>query len=161
LTDWRQNFERLDGIYRSIHGGAALLDYLGEVPDFHDGEIISLELNRKGASFLKIHTWSVKLVERKYDWTAARHAIVTFTMEQVTDLQLDGFSHQNVINGLMIERAAPPPDRVTFIGTDDLALSDFEINLEPCFGMDGRIRCKDVEITFVPHVPKGSLYEKL
>jgi hypothetical protein len=37
-----------------------------------------------------------------------RHAIVTFTLSGVMDLQLVGFSIQNVVGGLVLRRA---PDR--------------------------------------------------
>jgi hypothetical protein len=154
----RVDLTKLESVYRSIPGGAELLDYLCEVPDFHDGEIISLDLHRNGPSHLVIHGFAVNLIERAFDWKNANHAIVTLKLEQVVDLQLDGFSKQNVIGSLMIERVPPPIERVNYLWKKDAAAEDFELTLEPCYGLDGRIRCKGISITFEKRIPADSIY---
>ena len=161
MSDWRQNNEALEQVYRTIAGGGELLDYLGEVPSFHDGEIISLELNRNSACHLKIHTWSVKLVDRQLEWKSAKHAIVNFKLEQILDLQLDGFSIQNVIGGLMIERVLPSSERKPSLSSEDQNSEDFELTMEPCYGLDGRIRCKAISISFEKKLPSDSIYANL
>jgi hypothetical protein len=40
-----------------IPGAVELHDWFGYWPDFHDAEIISLHLNRKGCSSLRVHAW--------------------------------------------------------------------------------------------------------
>ena len=82
-----------------------------------------------------------------------RHAIVTFTLEGIMDLQLDGFSHQNVIMGLVLRRAPDRPERHGYLSQVPLP-EDVEIELEPCFGMSGLIRARSVAITFEPSKSK-------
>jgi hypothetical protein len=81
-----------------------------------------------------------------------KHAVVTFTLEGVTDLQLDGFSTQNVIFGLLLRRAADQPNRRSYLGFDPLP-QDVEIELQPCYGLHGWIRARTVAITFSPGKP--------
>lgn len=139
-------------IYDRIPGGSELLVWFGEVPTFHDAEIISLSLNRTGMSELKIYSW---IMTGKTDPSGRvvldKHAVVTFSLEGIMDLQLDGFSAQNVIQGLLL---GPAKDR----GRGDFhaipaAPDDIEIELLPCYGLDGFIRAKKVEISFIPGDP--------
>ena len=161
MADWHENLAELEAIYRNIAGGAELLDYLGKVPSFHDGEIISLELHRNAPSYLRVHGFAVNVSGSKMDWKNAKHAIVTFELQQIVDLQLDGFSHQNVIGSLIIERKPSPFERVNYVGKEDAAALDFELTLEPCFGLDGRIRCKGISITFEKRIPPDSIYNNV
>lgn len=139
-------------IYKDIPGGPELLAWFGQEPTFHDAEIISLNLNRSGASELKIHGWiNTGDVGPDGHFVLAKHAIVIFRLEKIMDLQLDGFSAQNVISGLGLGYAK---DRGR---SDYMSLPqdphDIEIDLMPCYGMDGYIRAKKVAIAFVPGQP--------
>ena len=96
-------------IYELVPGGPELLRWFGQVPTFHDAEILSLHLRRKGQSVLRLHGWvGTGAVGQDGYLVLDRHAIVTFALTDVMDLQLDSFSIQNVISGLILRRA---PDR--------------------------------------------------
>ncbi|MBY5817414.1 hypothetical protein HFN60_17470 [Rhizobium leguminosarum] len=92
--------------YEKIPGGPELLAWFGQKPTFHDAEILSLALNRTGISELKIRGWiGTDAVDQDGYRVLDKHAVVTFTFEDIMDLQLDGFSRQNVINGLVLRYA--------------------------------------------------------
>ncbi|ARQ58088.1 MULTISPECIES: Imm50 family immunity protein [Rhizobium] len=92
--------------YEKIAGGPELLAWFGQKPTFHDAEILSLSLNRTGVSELTIHGWiATDGVDQDGYCILDKHAVVTFAFEDIMDLQLDGFSHQNVINGLVLRYA--------------------------------------------------------
>jgi hypothetical protein len=147
------NMNEVETIYASIPGGPDLVAWFGQVPSFHDAEIVSLSLHRRAQSMLSIHAWNTtKEVDDRDYFVLDRHAVVTFTLEDIMDLQLGGFSHQNVIGGLRLRRAPERPDRRGSYWLDPLP-SDFEIELEPCFGLDGIIRCRTVSVAFVPGKP--------
>lgn len=134
--------------YHLIEGGSELLNWFGRVPSFHDAEIISLALNRKGESTLLLHGWvGTDKVDEKGYFVLEKHALVTFSIREIFDLQLDGFSHQNVIGSLDLRYGAPNPERQQFYTQRDIT-NAFEITLEPCFGMDGVIRCKGLSVSF-------------
>lgn len=78
-----------------------------------------------------------------------KHAIVTFILNGVMDLQLDGFSAQNVIGGLVLRRAQDRAERLGFFALAPLP-EDMEIELEPCYGLNRLIRARSVAITFEP-----------
>lgn len=140
-------------IYDAVPGGADLVRWFGRVPDFHDAEILSLDLRRKGPSVLRLHGWiNTGAVEPNGYYVLDRHAIVTFTLTDVMDLQLDGFSIQNVISELVLRRAPHRPERRGYLAHDPLP-QDIEIELQPCYGLDGRIRARSVSITFKPGKP--------
>jgi hypothetical protein len=140
-------------IFAEVPGGAELIRWFGQVPTFHDAEILSLSLCRKGQSTLRVHSW-INTGEVGPDgfYVLDRHAVVTFTLDEVKDLHLDGFSIQNVIFGLILRRAPDRPERgFHFLGAHS---DDIEIELEPCYGLDGFIRARAVSIEFEPGRPR-------
>lgn len=139
--------------YDEIAGGAELVRWFGQEPTFHDAEILSLHLRRKGQSSLCLHGWiNTGEVGQDGYYVLDRHAIVTFTLTEVVDLKLDGFSRQNVIGGLVLRRA---PDRADRYGYFSPLPQDIEVELEPCYGLDGFIRARSVSIEFKPGKPDG------
>jgi len=81
-----------------------------------------------------------------------KHAVVTFTFTDVMDLQLDGFSRQNVIAGLVLQRATDR-NRAGYYALPEEE-EDIEVELLPCYGLDGFIRAKKIEISFEPGRPE-------
>ncbi|MFN0192028.1 MAG: Imm50 family immunity protein [Aestuariivirga sp.] len=152
-----ESFEKLEAVYRSLPGGPELFAWFGKVPSFHDAEIVSCHLNRRAPSHLRIYTWvGDGSVDEKMYFKQLHKAVVTFELHEIVFLQLDGFSQQNVIGDLDIRRAAGDPRVLSYYDfntTDD----DFELHLDPCYGMDGMIRCRGVVITYVPGEPEDKL----
>jgi hypothetical protein len=144
-----------DAIYNAVAGGADLVCWFGQVPTFHDAEILKLLLCRKGQSVLRVHGWiNTGIVGHDRHYILDRHAIVTFTLTEVMDVQLVGFSVQNVISGLILRRAPDRPERRGYLALDPLP-QDIEIELEPCYGLSGLIRARSVSITFEPGKPNA------
>ena len=72
---------------------AALTSCAGSVrlPSFHAAEILSLHLRRTGQSVLRLHGWiNTGAVGQDGYFVLDRHAIVTFTLSGVMELQLVG-----------------------------------------------------------------------
>ena len=89
-------------------------------PVFHDAEVISIFLARKGRSVLRV-----------YPYYPQKPATVDFILEDLTDIELYDFSGQNVINSLEVE-----------IATDQNRDRVYRIVLAPCYGVAGRIDAK-------------------
>jgi hypothetical protein len=139
--------------YSSVVGGNELLRWFGQVPTFHDAEIISLSLNRTGTSELRLHAWIMTNdVDPRGYIVLDKHAVVSFTFTDIMDLQLDGFSRQNVIAGLVLQRATDR-GRAGYYALPEEE-GDTEIELLPCYGLDGFIRAKKIEIAFVSGRPQ-------
>lgn len=137
-------------IYDEVTGGSELVRWFGAVPTFHDAEILSLHLQRRGQSVLRLHGWmnTGKVADNGY-FILDRHAVVSFVLEEVMHLQLHGFSHQNVIFGLVLRRASQERQG----DARNPLPQDVEIELEPCYGLSGLIRARSVSITFEPGKP--------
>jgi immunity protein 50 of polymorphic toxin system len=149
-----------EAIYHAVPGGADLVRWFGQVPSFHDAEILSLHLCRKGQSTLCVLGWiNTGEVGPNGYYVLDRHAVVTFVLTDVMDLQLDGFSQQNVIAGLVLRRAPDRADRRAYLALaphpQDI---EIELELEPCYGLDGFIRARSVAITFEPGKPTAQDY---
>ena len=139
-------------IYADVPGGEELLAWFGKVPTFHDAEIISLSLTRTGTSELKIHGWIMTdAIDPNGYFVLDKHAVVTFCLDGVVDLQLDGFSGQNVIAGLILQRATDRGRSAYY--REPEGAQDIEIELLPCYGLDGFIRAQKVRISFAAGRP--------
>ena len=123
---------------KTVPGGAGLVQWFAgatnplRTPNFGDAEIISLHLDRIKPSILRLWTY------RNFR-DGDRDIIVTFTLEGVTALRLEGFSHQNVIGGLQLRQVA--------------AGDEYELLLLGCYGLEGTIRFRGLQIAFAPGRP--------
>jgi len=123
---------------KEIHGAAELHDWFGYWPNFHDAEIINLHLNRTGSSSLRVHTWeTTKDVDQKGYYVLAKHIVVEFVFETVSGLSLNGFSQQNVIFRLGIEK------------TD----TGYGLTLDECYGLAGSIEAEKMSLRVTPGKP--------
>jgi hypothetical protein len=107
--------------FPDIPGADKLRQWFAGDPSFHDGEVLELHLNRSGTSWLRIIT-------------AYKPAIVTFSLEGVTDLELADFSCQNVIFDLNLQKRD----------------SVFRLTMSPCYGIAGFIDATQVSVDLVP-----------
>ena len=124
--------------FPDVPGAAELFTWFGFWPSFHDGEVLSLHLDRAGPSQLRLHTWegTHQLDSRGYG-VLRKHVVVTFILENISDLELDGFSRQNVLAELTL--------------TQDP--SGYNLKLWPCYGISGEIKARSVRIEFEPGNP--------
>jgi hypothetical protein len=77
-----------EALYAGIPGGPELLAWFGRVPSFHDAEIVRVVLNRRAPSTLSIHVWNLTdQVDPQGYFILDRHAVVTFELEDVLDVQ--------------------------------------------------------------------------
>lgn len=125
----------------SVAGAKELRDWFGYWPSFHDAEVISLHLNRRGPSSLLLHTWEMtKEVDKQGYYISAKHVIVEFLLREIADLNFSGFSHQNVLSGLSVE---PVEDGV-------------RLTLQDTYGIGGTVVAKQISIRQTPGQPSDS-----
>ena len=126
-----------------IQGASELEEWFGYWPSFHDAEVVRLHLNRKAPapSSLVVHTWEMtKELDARGYYVLAKHVVVEFLMNEVVDLSLRGFSHQNVLFGLTIETTE----------------NGFRLNMDDNYGISGTIDAKQISIRLTPGKPTDS-----
>ena len=124
--------------FPDVPGAAELFAWFGFWPTFHDGEVLSLHLDRTGPSHLRVHTWerTNELDSRRY-YVLRKHVVVTFILEDISDLEWDGFSHQNVLAELTLTQ---DPD-------------GYNLKLWPCYGISGEMKARSIRIEIEPGKP--------
>jgi hypothetical protein len=135
--------------HQFIKGYEQVLKAFGHWPSFHDGEVYRVVLDRtrktdSGDFYpsveLVIHGWNMtsEITEGGY-YKLEQHHLVHFLFEHVTDFELDGLNHQNVLSSL------------------DLALAEDEkssncilsVELAHCYGLSGSFKARQAQILSV------------
>jgi len=118
-----------------VPGARALCEWFGDWPSFHDAEVIGLSLEREAPSELRVKTWRMtNRTDTKGYFVLEKHVEVIFRIEEIADLELFGFSVQNVISGLILSEHG----------------DGVQIELGPCYGLAGKIIARGVSISFKP-----------
>ena len=121
-----------------VDGADALFDWFGYWPDFHDAEILSVTLDRSGSSSVRIHTWeTTDEVDSQGYYVWRKHLIVCFLLDDISDVELNGFSSQNVISSARVVKSN----------------GAFLLQLSPCYGLAGSITAARLRILIEPTTP--------
>jgi hypothetical protein len=132
---------------KAIAGAQELHDWFGYWPSFHDGEIISLHLNRTDPSILTIHFWeTTNEVDKDGYYVLTKDVVVEFMIDiSGTDdcLELFGFSQQNVVSSLTIKKTA----------------SAYTLDISQCYGLAGTIKADNISIRLTPGAPGAAKEE--
>ncbi len=124
--------------YKGLQGWERVVAHFGHWPSFHDGEILRCSLNHMGDSALSVLTWTMTsdVDERGY-YISKDHAVVHFSLHKLTRVDLFEFSSGSVIFGLKVRQ-------------DD---GEHQIELDPCVGLSGTLRCQSVHVSIEAHPP--------
>jgi len=142
-----ESLEETISILNEIPGGREVVAWFGGRPDFGDAEVVELRLVRKGLSRLRMA--AVVSEGGKHKGPPFKHAVLDFSLRDMIDVHLDGFSHQNVVGGLILRRAQDRAMHPSLSG-HGLVPGEVEIELAPCAGAFGTIRCTVAKIAITP-----------
>jgi hypothetical protein len=118
-----------------IRGADRIVEWFGRWPSFHDAEVLQIDLKRKGPSLIRLHAFRMtKQVDETGHFVLDRHAVVTFRLDGIADVELAGFSGLNVILGLLLEPVE----------------GGFKVTLAPCYGVAGYVVAREVSVSLEP-----------
>jgi hypothetical protein len=120
-------------------GAKELCDWFGATPSFHDAEVLALHLDRAGLTRLTIHTWRMTDKVKNGYFVLEKYVVVDFCLDAVSDCDLTGFNHQNVIDGIEIVKVP----------------SGLKLTLGDCFGLYGSLVARSIRIEFKPGNPRA------
>jgi hypothetical protein len=128
---------------RANLGWKAVIEWFGCMPNFHDAEVLSLELRRAPElSVVRVHVWrTLDEVDEGGYFRRDRHAVVSFVLKDIIRQELRWWNHQNVLSGLHI---AESPDGATLV-------------LEAIYGIEGEIVAKEISLAIEPLSPHASV----
>jgi uncharacterized protein (DUF433 family) len=133
------------GAELQLPGLEDLIAWFGYFPSFHDAEVVSISLDRTGASRTAIHTFQrTNETDERGHYVCRKHVVVTFVLERIRDLSLEGFNSQNVLNGISLARGS----------------GYYELVLEETYGVAGKLRADVMRIELDPGKPSESIYGK-
>lgn len=126
-------------VLETLPGGQALLDWFGGRPAFGDGEIVSLGLDRRGASL-------TVSVQGHRDGSPLPDVTITFVFKKLhtIDVSVEHFNHQNVMNEMYLRFVEPAPVQDDVFG---LGAGNIEFEIESIFGASGTLRASVEKIT--------------
>jgi hypothetical protein len=138
----------MEELFHRILGHERIMNAFGYWPNFHDSEILSIELIRvPDPDMPTVDAVCLKLKLHAFEWTRGtegyfNHHLVEFQFGDVSDVQLAGFNHQNAIYSLGFQ---PLPQ--------DLGL---KIKIDGAHGVSGTFLANGCEIlSLVPCDAKG------
>ena len=130
-----------------IKGTDKVIEALGYWPTFHDAEVISFSAKRalpfkSGFTIarLDVHVRHYEIVGEgtaQYAQVLRKNVLIRFVFDGACDIELSGFNHQNVINGIAVDL------------TEGTEATGFSVNIDSIFGFGGTLRCLSVSIESV------------
>lgn len=126
-------------ILSGIQGWQSVIDWFGLTPNFHDAEIISVNLNSNAASSIRIHAWvTTDSITESGHYLTEKHAVVVVAFASVQVIELDDFDTGSVIFDLEFEGA----------------LTQTEMTWTSSYGAAGRIVGRGMNLSVIPGKPK-------
>jgi Immunity protein 50 len=135
--------------FETIVNHQLVVEAFGQWPSFHDGEVHRIVLDRMRQLPSGSHYPSIELFVRGWIMTSEvtnagfykqeHDSIVHFLFEQVTDLELDGLNHQNVLSSLDFEVVS---------GTES-GSSLLSVELSHCYGLSGGFKALRASVVSV------------
>lgn len=114
-----------------IHDAIKLTSIFGKWPSFHDSQILKIEMDRDSPT-IDLRIWlfeRTREVDERGFYKTQHECVATLRFDEVREVYLDGFNHQNVISGIVMQPGPP-----------------IEVSIEPLNGVGGRFNCRSVAV---------------
>jgi hypothetical protein len=143
-------------LFSALPGAKDLIGWFGRVPSFHDAEVLSIYLNRRAESHIRIHTWSMtNSIDEKGYFILDKHVVVTFSLQDISASKFEGLSRQNVIDGFELLRHQSAGDTSIDSWSNQFPprTGDYGLVLDGGNGMGGFIYARSISLAFAPGKP--------
>ena len=122
-----------------LNGSEEIERIFGYQPTFHDSEVLSLGLDRGGPS-MSIRLPSAVRIRAENRAERIVHYEVTLCFDNVDNVKLEGFNHQNVVGSI----------ELSSVENNDVGRGQAEsrifVNVYSIFGLGGSFTCSKGEI---------------
>lgn len=137
--------------HKLIENVELLTDIFGEFPSFHDAEVVVLTLSSGNYAApvtleASIHAFEMTSEVVGNSYVRKHHTLVTFQFDDVLDIKIEDFAHQNVLQDLCFED----------IRHKNLGNIKFDVEFQGVVGLDAKFRCRAIRILSAePFTPRG------
>jgi Immunity protein 50 len=142
--------------YEEFEESAHVTSWFGHWPSLHDAEILSVDFQRavtcnSPGVFVKVHAFEMTSeVDEKGYYKLVKHCIIDFRFDQIDDVALRWFGHQNVIGGISLSPAS------TKDGARRIA-----VEFESITGVELSFSCaRAVVVRLTPGLPTEGVYTR-
>ena len=135
--------------YERIANFEIVLARFGQLPSFHDGEVHQVVLDRMrrhsngdyyASIELKLRGWIMTSEVTEAGYYKLEHdSVVHFLFEDVSEVELFGLNHQNVLSSLDLELAEDQENGATLLS----------VELGDCFGLSGSFKALRAKVVSV------------
>jgi hypothetical protein len=142
-------YHRFMEAYEFIEGYTEVVAHFGVWPSFHDGEVHRIVLDRMRRDSSGAHVPSLEIdvrgwimgpeVTKKGYYVLHHDAVVSFLFEDIFDLELEGFSQQNVLSSRDLSLSEGPT------GTGKV----LHVELEHCYLFAGEFSARKASVVGV------------
>jgi hypothetical protein len=130
-----------------IAGAQQLMAVFGYWPSFHDAEVLSIKLDRMAIDEsdgpileATVHVFEMTSeVDSTGHYVLRHHVLAHLRFDDVVELTLEGFNHQNALFGLGIKD----------IRERQLERIRWEVSFDPSWGVGASFQCYGVEVVSV------------
>ena len=130
-------------LLETVRGGPKLIEWVGYATNFHDAELLQIDLQRDSPSEIRLRYWRY---QPGSTFEIRDHCVVSIQIEDVLDLEIDGFSARNILFSLMFGAPQDRPERRNYFPYDPTP-NDIEITLDPTWGIGGWIVARGVSVS--------------
>ena len=142
--------------FQRIEGHEKIIEIFGEWPSFHDSEVLSVNLDRRGTSefdgpviAIQIHVFSGAPTNDGASITFTNHHVITFEFREIHEVEMHSFNNQNALFDLQINSDTDAQQEHEL----------FRVLLQPSYGLGCELKCEKIRIASVePKLPEGSVY---
>jgi Immunity protein 50 len=118
-----------------IEGAAALLEWYGGMPSFHDSNVLDFSIDGNGSGRMSVQAFSTTdRIDEKGFFILDKHVIVTFLMDGITSVELSGFMQGAILFALDISKDQ----------------DGFEMSIESSYGFGGSLKMQKLRMEFRP-----------
>lgn len=136
-----------------------LIDIFGQWPSFHDAEVVSLQLDRKGewgpGLTVAIYLWrTLGEVDDQGYFRQTDHTLARLRFDGIVLEGLSLFNHQNVLEGLeILDYSEHPFETQLNEFPPRLEGLKFRVFLQGCYGVRGSLGCRSIGVVSVEPMP--------
>jgi len=121
---------------KHIKNSKIVIAHFGYWPTFHDSEIILIKFERtwdKDDSSIQMRVYAFEMTDKLkgQHFELVKHCMVDFEFIGINENEVDGFNHQNAVQGLEFGREG----------------EYLFCKIDPAYGVEGFIQAKEIKVT--------------